>query len=308
MLVRELENLTVAQWGIMWLECYKQGTIKDTSYHQLELLLRLFPNELQELPVANVLPIYLQTFVNKFAQTYSKSYLSKLRTLLNALFSTAVDNRLCALNPAGNLRYPQVIEPPREAYSLEEVKAILRQCFSRPPTRISVGTAMLLLTGLRRGELLGLKWEDISDGILSVRRGVYIKDNRPCVTENLAKTEGSIRVIPLIPELSYHLHRLPQKGSWIFGTANGSLMYPRNFSRDYAKFIRSVQAAEPGVRLLPPHCCRHTFATLSLSSGANIRTLQELLGHRSIKTTAKYIHPNIDDKERAIGGLGKLLR
>lgn len=308
MLVTELENLTVAKWGIIWLESYKRGTIKDTSYHQLELLLELFPPELKELAVANVLPIYLQNFVNQFAQTYSKSYISKLRTLLNAVFSAAVDNQLCASNPAEKLRYPQVKEPPRDAYSLEEAKAILGQCFSLPPTRIPLGIAVLLLTGLRRGELLGLKWEDISDGVLSVRRSVYMKDNRPCVTENLAKTEGSIRVIPLMPELSYHLHRLPQMSPWVFGTANGALMYPRNFSRDYTRFIRSVQADAPCVRLLPPHCCRHTFATLSLSSGVDIRTLQELLGHRSIKTTAKYIHPNMDDKEKAIGGLGKLLR
>lgn len=77
-------------------------------------------------------------------------------------------------------------------------------------------------------------------------------------------------------------------------------MSPRNFSRDYVRFFRMMQEAEPDVPLLSPHCCRHTFATLSLAAGANLRTVQQLLGHTSIQTTARYTHPDMQVMRTAV--------
>ena len=88
--------------------------------------------------------------------------------------------------------------------------------------------------------------------------------------KHVAKTSGSLRTIPLLPELAYRLYALPKTGPYVFGTKNGTLMSPRNFSRDYVRFFRMMQEAEPDVPLLSPHCCRHTFATLSLAAGANL--------------------------------------
>ena len=302
------ERLTFQQWAEIWLESYKRGTIKDTSFHQFELLLHRMPDELLSMELSAILPLHLQSFVNEFSRGASKSYVDKMKTMLNSLFAAAVDNTLCIRNPAACVRYPRVKEQPREAFSAEEVRTILSYCFSLPPTRMPVSVVTLLLTGLRRGELLGLKWSDLSADTLSVQRAVYIENNHPRVLENVAKTEQSIRTVPLVPELSYLLHALPQRSQWIFGTSNGNLMHPRNFSRDYTRFFRQMQEAEPSVRLLSPHSCRHTFATLSLAAGANIRVVQDLLGHRNIKTTARYTHPDDTAKSSAVDALrGSLL-
>lgn len=81
-------------------------------------------------------------------------------------------------------------------------------------------------------------------------------------------------------------------------------MYPRNFERAFDSFFRALRTAYPEIRRLPPHCCRHTFATLSQRNGANIRSVQEVLGHTSINTTAIYSHPDEADLAR----VGKAFR
>ena len=86
--------------------------------------------------------------------------------------------------------------------------------------------------------MLDLKDADLTDTTLTVNRAVYLEHNRACVTEHEAKTEHSLRTVPLLPELAYMLRHFPHNGEFIFGTKNGTLLHPRNFSRDYDKFFR----------------------------------------------------------------------
>lgn len=295
--------MTLGEWMPLWLTSYKLGTIKSTSYHQLEILCRHIPEELRSKELPAILPMQLQAFFNAFAQTASKSYMDKMRVLVHSLFADALDNGLIDKDPSKRLRVPHVAERPRSAFTMEEVKMIVSYVMARPESKMGVAVLTLLLTGLRRGELLGLQWSDLTDNTLTVNRAVFMEQGRPCVQEHVAKTLGSLRTIPLLPELSYRLHVLPQTGPYVFGTKNGTLMHPRNFSRDYAKFFQMLQEDEPDVRFLSPHCCRHTFATLSLAAGANLRTVQQLLGHTNIETTARYAHPDMEVMRAAVDGL-----
>lgn len=297
------EHITLGGWFPLWLASYKRGTIKENSYHQLELLARRIPSELMEKPLTQIRPIDLQAFFNAFAESASKSYMDKMRVMVNSLFTEAIDNALCDKNPMHKVKVPRVQERPRTAYTSEEVKVILGYAMGYSSRRTAIAIMTLLLTGIRRGELLGLKWSDLTDNTLTIHRGVYTEHGRPCVQENLAKTEHSLRTIPLMPELSHLLHTLPKHGEFVFSTRNGTLMNPRNFSRDYDTFFRHLWEDEPTVRRLPPHSCRHTLATLTLESGADIRTVQEILGHSDIKTTARYLHPGLENMRQAMDGL-----
>ena len=245
----------------------------------------------------------LQVFFNEFARASSKSYMDKMRVLIHSLFCDALDNGLCSRDPSKRLRIPHVSEHPRESFTMEEVSRIIGFAWGYPNVKIGTAVLTLLLTGLRRGELLGLKWSDLTDDTLTINRAVFVEHNRPCVQEHLAKTAGSLRTIPLLPELSYRLHALPQTSLYVFGTRNGTLMNPRNFSRDYDRFFQLLREVEPDVRKLSPHCCRHTFATLSLATGANLRTVQQLLGHTNIQTTARYTHPDLLVMKQAVADL-----
>lgn len=295
--------MTLGQWLPLWLQSYKLGTIKGTSYHQLEILCQHIPEALKETELSDILPMDLQAFFNEFARTSSKSYMDKMRVLIHSLFCDALDNGLCSRDPSKRLRIPHASEHPREAFTMGEVSRIIGFAWGYPNVKIGTAVLTLLLTGLRRGELLGLKWSDLTDDTLTINRAVFVEHNRPCVQEHSAKTAGSLRTIPLLPELSYRLHTLPHTGLYVFGTRNGTLMNPRNFSRDYDRFFQLLREVEPDVRRLSPHCCRHTFATLSLVTGANLRTVQQLLGHTNIQTTARYTHPDLVVMKQAIANL-----
>ena len=247
-----------------------------------------------------ILPMHLQRFVNDFGLTASKSYMDKLHVLLNALFVTAMDNDLCQKNPAARVKFPRIKERPRDAFTLEEACIILNFAMSYDRQRIAVAIMTLLLTGLRCGELLGLKDSDISGNTLTVNRAVYLENHQAKVTEHEAKTESSLRTVPLLPELAYRLRTLPHKGEFLFSTKNGTLLHPRNFTRDYDAFFRHLRETEPSVRHLSPHCCRHTFATLTREAGTDLRVVQELLGHTDIKTTARYSHADMNSMETAV--------
>lgn len=296
-------DVTLGKWLLAWMEAYKKDTMRDSSFHQLELLERRIPEHIKSQPLTDILPMELKAFFNAFAKTASKSYVDKMRGMLKTAFADAVENGLCPKNPMRKVAIPHVAEKEREAFSMDEVKIILRYAMGYDNRRTAIGIITLLLTGLRRGELLGLKWSDLTTDTLSVNRAVYLQNGKPCVEEHQAKTESSLRTIPLVPELSHLLHTLSKHGEFIFSTRNGTLMSPRNFSRDYDRFFAQLREEEPSIRRLSPHCCRHTFATLSLSTSGDIRTVQKILGHTNIKTTARYTHPDMNDMQHVVTGL-----
>lgn len=295
--------MTLGEWIPAFIDAYKRDTIRPDSLYTVQLVASKIPWEILAMELDEIRPMHLQRFVNAFALTASKSYMDKLHVLLNGLFVAAIDNDLCAKNPAVRVKYPRIREQPREAFTMEEVCAILDFAMHYDRQRIAVGIMVLLLTGIRRGELLGLKESDITDRSLTVNRAVYLVHNHPCVTEHEAKTEHSLRTIPLLPELAYRLQRLPHTGEFLFSTKNGTILHPRNFTRDYDAFFRQLREAVPFVRHLSPHCCRHTFATLTREAGADIRVIQELLGHSDIKTTARYSHADFGSMVHAVTDL-----
>ena len=296
-------DMRLKDWITTYLEGYKKGSIRNSGYHQFETMRDKLPEKLKRKKVSDITPVELQRFMNEFSESYSKSYAEKMKILLKSSFAEAQENGICKTNPARKLAVPLKLEKPREAYTEKEVARIIKAAQYYEIQTIAAATVTLILTGLRRGELLGLKWNDLDGDILHVRRGVYIEDNKPTVEEYRAKTAGSIRDVPLLPEVKIMLDKLPRMCDYIFASKNGGIMEPRNFNRGYKRFVDRIGCVET----LSPHCLRHTYATLTLTAGANLRTVQTLLGHADPKTTAIYTHPDAEAKRNAVALLSERL-
>lgn len=332
-------DITLSDWMKMYLQNCRKGTIKETSYHQLELLSDELPESLQKKPVKDIAPIELQSFINSFAKSGSKhkpvkkgekpkqkgasrSYVNKMVGLIKSAFAEAVENDICSKNPARKLKTPFVHQDPKQSFTLSEFETIckfaetyhqdIQQNVLAQRAGLVTGAAVvvLLCTGIRRGELLGLKWGDVEDNKLHIRRAVYMqKDERgklvPHEEEYSAKTEKSLRTIPFPLEAQAAIGRLKHRGIYIFASGTGTIMRPDNFNRSYKAFMKNLREEYPEVRALNPHECRHTFATLSQDAGADMRTVQLILGHTNIQTTAEYTHPDFVAMEDATAGLLK---
>ena len=155
----------------------------------------------------------------------------------------------------------------------------------------NICTLLSLYTGLRIGEVCGLKWEDIDfkKGCISVNKTVErisLGNGKTKVVVGDPKTESSIRKV-YVPTFIIELLKDHKKSSELF-VLSGKLRptEPRTLQYRFEKVLKKA-----GIRKMTFHSLRHTYATLCIEKGMDIKTLSELLGHSDVKTTLNtYVH------------------
>ena len=165
-----------------------------------------------------------------------------------------------------------------------------------------------LTTGLRRGELLALRWEDldVQNRTLSINKSVARQNGKLVIST--PKTPNSIRTV-LLPEDTVKLlveeHERHPANPYLFPSPRtGETWDPDGFHRLHDRIIKEIGAEH--VRF---HVMRHTFATLSLKSGVDVRTLSETLGHFSAGLTlSTYVHSTPGMKQSAADVIGNTIR
>jgi integrase/recombinase XerC len=190
------------------------------------------------------------------------------------------------VNPAAGLKPLATTRPIVDTYEEEELEQFFQACTLEEKAVFKT----FYFTGLREQELAHLHWTDINlkKGVLSITA----KPEQGFVPKNWEERE-----IPLHKELRELLNELPERNHLVFpsfrGNPNGHLLRRLN---------RVVERAElPGRWYL--HKFRKTFATRALEKGADIRTVQALLGHKNITTTARYLSTSTDKMREAVGKL-----
>jgi len=225
--------------------------------------------------------------------------------------------RLNARTPIGTvLPYRAAIKHllmSEHGYTDEEVKALLPKAKGRPtafrhalsPELLAIyhtlvdalpdpsRTILTLLpkTGLRIGEICGL-----ADDNLQTVQGV-----RSLVFRGKRDKE---RIVPLSSSaertLDAYLDSRERVSEWLFPNQMGAPIS----QHAVRKYTRGIAAKHPDFAGLSPHVLRHTFATMALRRGMDLKTLQALLGHESLETTSRYLHPEVRDLKDAIERVG----
>jgi integrase/recombinase XerD len=190
-------------------------------------------------------------------------------------------------NPAADLTLPRLGAPLPPVLNMADAERVLTQ----PELTTAVGVRdraileTLYATGVRRTELLQLTLPmlDRSRGLITIRRGKGRRDRVvPLGTRALGWLERYLAAV------RPHWVREPDPGT-VFLTARGAPIHPNHLSALVAGY---VAAGGVGVRGAC-HLFRHTMATLMLEGGADIRFIQQMLGHAKLTTTQLYTHVSI---------------
>lgn len=198
------------------------------------------------------------------------------------------------------LKYPQKEIKSAKILTEDSRKSIEHQLVNSEDTT-SLGVIFALFTGVRIGELCGLKWDDIdfSQQTVTIRRTVErIADLSPnakaktkvVITE--PKTAASCRVIPLPVFLMQYLNRYKQSPDCYLLTGSKKHTEPHQFYVRYQNFLSAN-----GLDKTTFHALRHTFATNCVENGFDVKSLSEILGHANVTTTLSvYVHPTLQQK------------
>src|SRR5437773_2281105 len=291
------QPITMKEFAAKWDEDYvtvqiRLGRMKESSAESCRSRSRL-----------HIVPFFGQMRLDEITLPHVREFMKALlakelspKTVLNAMvvlkemFKHAVQWGYLDANPAQYAERPRAEDQEMQILTPPEIRRLL-DAASEP-----VRTLLLcaVLTGMRRGELFGLRWEDVDPERhrLFIRRALW---RGRFVTP---KSRRSRRTIDLAPTLRAALTKLSSRfqGDLVFCSADGKAVDPDNFiHRDWVRVLRRA-----GLRRIRFHDLRHTYASLLIAQGAHPKYIQAQLGHASIQTTLdRYGHlmPEIHQAE-----------
>ena len=225
-----------------------------------------------------------------------KRYTTVLRSMLTMAYKMYYMDDDVGLSR--RLTFPKEHYQEVDVFTIEEAKAILAAAKTEP-INIRLLIELALFTGMRRGEIVGLKWSDINfdKQCLSVKRSIYKPRGEKSI-EKEPKSHSSFRTIAIPNRLcetlkeykksqeEYSLSLAAWKNlDYVFTDDIGNVMNPQTPTKQFSHFL-----ARHNIRHLKFHCLRHTSATVLLANGCDIKTVSARLGHSNIDTTNIYVH------------------
>lgn len=235
------------------------------------------------------------------AQGRANATAVKVYTILKSLFKMAYLSDMVSRNPMDKVQRPasQKAEQEQEAYTAAEVKAIM-EALEGEPLKWRVFVRLLIETGVRRGEALGIQWTDIdfqNEALLICRNLCYTPDKGVYLD---TPKNGKSRTVYLGDDLLGLLRQLQGAqvpGAQFVFTQDNSVepMHPTSPTHYFRQF-----AKKNGIKDFHPHKLRHTFASIAITSGADVVSVSETLGHSDTAVTLRmYSHANDDSRRRA---------
>jgi integrase len=308
-IVYDDEKVTVGVYLDRWLNDSVRGSVRQSTFDRDSYLVRVHINPiLGRIKLKKLTALDVQGFYrNRLDFGLSASTVNKIHSVLHKALSQAVKWNMIPRNVAEMANAPRPTPEEMRPLSAEETRRLLDAVHG---DRLEALYVLAVTTGMRRGELLGLKWSDIDleNAMVSVQRTLTRTDNGKRVALGEPKTKKSRRTIRLteaaVEALRGHLQRQLREievlgdryadEGLVFTTEVGTLINPSNLrQRSLAPLLK--KAGLPHIRF---HDLRHTCATLLFQSNVHPKFVQELLGHATIAITLdtySHVMPGMGD-------------
>ena len=219
------------------------------------------------------------------SQTTIRIVFKRFKTVYNYYY----DNGELLANPFKGVKTPKASEPKITHLTDKQMEEVLSAVYLNyePEHPMYVGILLAFYAGLRRGEICGLRWNDIDfvNHTISVRSAIGFALTKDSAYTKNPKTKSSNRTFPMIPKLEQALlqraERIKPKKNWFVVGEKEEFMLPNKYTKLFRKFVDKNNLVDAYGKPLAPHGLRHNFATVGIRSGMDIASLALMMGHSS---------------------------
>lgn len=314
------KRYTLEQWMLEWLEVYKKPKLKETTYESYKFIIKTYINKnIGKLELKNIKPVDLLKFLNKLVDQGLTRSVKYSKSLLGSALKQAYRNGLININPVDLIDMPRIKKPKKDKLKVlsKEQQSIFEKALKGEVLELLFMTA--LYTGMRRGELLGLKWDHIDwvNDTITVCDTVVFAYGKKIEQIGETKTDSGQRVIPLPANLKNQLkayrklqaQRILRLGSaynnkgYVFASKVGTALEDRTVRRALNRITEKANLPH-----FTPHTLRHTYGTRMMEAGVPAPVTRDLMGHSDIRVTLQiYTHTTDNSKAEAMKKMLELM-
>ncbi|MBZ5753033.1 site-specific integrase [Metabacillus rhizolycopersici] len=306
----DLTQISYSKYMEEWFQERKSRLQKSTFETHSIFYRNVIKPKLGHLKLQQIAPMQIQKFINDLVNdtSYSEHTVHLIFRIVSSSLKKAKVLKLIKDNPTEGITLPKVKRKEISVWSLEQVNFFIKEAKKiKRLTRCHIGFLIAIYTGMRQGEILGLRWKDID----FEQHTIFV---RQTLTQNAeikagAKNEASIRSIhipdKLVNELKIYRKQVVQEklvhgqsyndNDLVVCTRAGKPMIPRNFRKEFYNLIEKIDL--PKIRF---HDLRHTHATILIQQNVNVKLISERLGHADIETTLNTYSHVLPDMQKSV--------